>query len=462
VPDAALSPIDVLARDKPWASGTLELPKWPIGMLWVREAMLYYYLTKDAFQGLGAIIDGGSFLGMSASFLAHGLRENPKYEPSRDKIHCLDNFLVNESATVDFIRDKFARTMCIGDSTRELFESQVEPIAGMLAIHAGDFLHASWPAVPIEILLVDLAKTRELCGRVIEILFPHLLPGQSVVVHQDYHHPWLPHIHIVMEYLADYFELVIPRIDDSAVFLYSKAIPPDILRRASEFDFSYEEQLELMDGAVSRLSEKDRYYVELARIYLQSQSGELATLQTELDRLHNEFREIAVDYTPHPYFEGIRRHLDLLEGWNCNGEGHFERCLEVADRLLAGYRDSYGMTLRGCALSGLRRYAEAEAQLTEALSSTSAPACAYLEMARVLFFQNRYAEAQAELLRGLPKFIAEQLVPTNYIDLLRLIWKADGPCRDRSAVIEQFREALPNEPEVWALDALWHEIAGDQ
>jgi len=313
VPDAALSPIDVLARNKPWVAGTVELPKWPVGMLWVREATLYYYLTKDAFQGLGAIVDAGSFLGMSASFLAHGLTENSKYEPSRDKIHCFDNFLVNESATVDFIRNKFARTMCIGDSTRELFDAQVAPIADILTIHAGDFLHASWPAARIEILLVDIAKTRELCGRVVEILFPHLLPEQSLVVHQDYHHPWLPHIHIVMEYLAEYFELVIPRIDDSAVFRYSKAIPQNILRRASEFDFSYEEQLELMDRAISRLSEEDRYYVKLARIYLQSQSREPAALQTELDRLHSQFREIAVDYTPHPYFQDMKRRLDSLE-----------------------------------------------------------------------------------------------------------------------------------------------------
>ncbi len=117
--------IDELMHRRPWFTQPVELPHSPEGMLGAKESLLCYYLARDAFAGRGAIVDAGSFLGRSAFFFAQGLRANPRYAPGENRIHCFDNFLVNETRTVDFCREHLSRRLSVGDSTREIFEAQV-------------------------------------------------------------------------------------------------------------------------------------------------------------------------------------------------------------------------------------------------------------------------------------------------------------------------------------------------
>src|SRR6266508_994210 len=135
---------DELMRTRPWFTEHLELPHSPAGMLWNREAQLCYFLARDAFQGEGVIVDAGSFVGKSAYFFAEGLRANPLYTPGRDRIHCFDNFRVNELATIQWFREQLVRSLGLGDSTREIFDLQVAPVRDMLEIHAGDLHTISW------------------------------------------------------------------------------------------------------------------------------------------------------------------------------------------------------------------------------------------------------------------------------------------------------------------------------
>ena len=58
-----------------------------------------------------------------------------------------------------------------------------------------------------------------------------------------------------------------------------------MLRRVINFDFSYDEQLALMNRAVSRFAEDDRYCVELARIVLQFDRVAPRMLRQQLDEL---------------------------------------------------------------------------------------------------------------------------------------------------------------------------------
>jgi hypothetical protein len=300
-----------LMQERPWLTPNLRLPHSPAGMLGRAESLLYYYLAKEVFKGSGTIVDAGSFLGRSAYHFAEGLRANPAYIPRRDYIHCFDLFQVTESGTVRFIREELNRTVRIGDSVRDLFDSQVASVAEMLRVHAGDFTTMVWQPQSVEILLVDIAKNAPLCRRVVEVFFPNLTPGESLVIHQDYHHPWLPHIHVTMEYLADYFELVIPRVDDSAVFRYRALIPQDVLRRVVDYGFAPEEQFALMDRAVSRLAERDRFYVQLASVILRREAVDPTILLREVDEIQHRFEECDAGYAinKYPYFDQVRRAL---------------------------------------------------------------------------------------------------------------------------------------------------------
>jgi hypothetical protein len=225
-----------LARRRPWERPPAReaAPACGLkGMLGGREAILFYHLARDVFSGRGTVVDAGSFLGKSASLFATGLLGNPVAPPAARTIHCFDDFVVHESGTVGFMVKEFGRQVAVGDSTRDLFDRQVGPVRDMLAVHAGDFMEARWTGGPIELLLVDIAKSPRLWARLLTEMFPALIPGVSIVIHQDYHHTIAPYLHIVMEYLSPYVELVIPKVDDSAVFLVQKVTPPQFLYQRS-------------------------------------------------------------------------------------------------------------------------------------------------------------------------------------------------------------------------------------
>ena len=454
--------IEELLRTKPWFTSPVLLAGEPVGMLGNREALLCYYLAKDGFTGSGAIVDAGSFLGKSAFYFAHGLRANPRCAPERRRVHCFDNFLINEEATVEFMARRLNQTFSIGDSTRPIFDVQTAAICDALEVHAGDLHQATWQNEPIEILMVDIAKSKSLGKRVVELFFQDLIPKESVVIHQDYHHPWLPHIHIVMEYLADYFELVAPRVDDSALFRFAKRIPRAVLQRAIDYNFTQEEQMRLMDSAISRLPPDDRLYVQLARIVLRCGSADEAALRRELDELETRFNRSQSDYSCNPYFGDVRLYIDELEGWRQKEAGNNERCLELADGILQRRPIPRIRTMRGCALIGLGRFVDAERELRTALETRPAFGFAYLELGRALMCQGRFADAEAVLLAGLRNPEAVEATPRHYLELLGEIWceRAD-PAQPENGTMAILRSEMPDNPEVWALDAVLHHYRGE-
>ena len=142
-------------------------------------------------------------------------------------------------------------------------------------------------------------------------------------------------------------------MDDSAVFRYRKTIPTEVLQRAIDYDFSYEEKLKLMDGAISRLPEEDRSYVQLARIVLQYGRTDETALRHELDQLEQRFNRSARDYSQNPYFADVRSQIDEREGWRQISAGNYRRSLQLADTILARRRGTHPLTRRGRALVGL-------------------------------------------------------------------------------------------------------------
>jgi tetratricopeptide (TPR) repeat protein len=444
-----------LSRKQPWFTENPGISESPAGMLGQHESLLCYYFAQQAFTGRGAIIDAGSFLGKSAFFMAQGLRANPNYIAGVHRISCFDNFLVNhsEDGAIACIQNDLRRTLSVGDSTRSIFDSQVARVRDMLDVHAGDFHMASWPGRPIELLMVDIAKSEELGKHVVEIFFPNLIPGASIVIHQDYHHPWLPHIHVVMEYLADYFEIIAPRVDDSAVFLYRKAIPPGILRRAIDYDFTYQERLQLMDSAISRLAPEDRFYVQLARIVLKNGNEDEAVLRRELDDLETRFHQGNHGYSGNAYFENVRQAIDEREGWRQNGERNHARALELADGLLKRRRSGSVLALRGSALLGLGRPREAEHALRAALKFRPPSGYIYTDLAWSLHCQERYDEAEAELLRGMADRDALGPTSRDYLNMLgTILIERNDPSKD-TPTLARLRGELRDDPELSALEA---------
>jgi len=123
----------------PWLEQAAPRSNDLVGMLGAREASLFYHLAKDCFSGQGTIVDAGSFLGKSACCFAQGLRANPVFDESRDRVHCFDDFVCHDEHVVELISDSFGERLAIGESTRNHFDRQIAPVRGLIEVHAGDF-----------------------------------------------------------------------------------------------------------------------------------------------------------------------------------------------------------------------------------------------------------------------------------------------------------------------------------
>lgn len=363
-------PLAAILAARPWLTTRAELPGDPVGMLGDQESTLLQVLARDVFTGRGTIVDAGSFLGRSASCFATGLRRNPAFRAERDRVHCFDKFRVNGPDTVQFLRNRLGLGLCVGDSTRPIFDAQVAPVSELLVVHAGDFHDTVWDGGAIEILMVDIAKLPTLLGRLVEQMFPQLIPGLSLVIHQDYHHPWLPHIHVVMEYLADCFELIVSQVDDSALFRCIAPVPAERLARAGAYDFTKTERIDLMAAAIARLPQDQRRFVAEAQVLQLAWLGELAAARKAFAELEADAQSPGTKHHWLSQHRAVANHLEDRELGSLVAACTWPAVLALADALLARRGPAAKLLAqKGRALLELGQTAEALAALRTAATS---------------------------------------------------------------------------------------------
>lgn len=438
---------------QPWLSPQ-SLPGSPAGMLGENEAAMYYAMARDVWTGRGTIVDAGSFLGKSAFHLSSGMRSNHNFVVGRDKVHCFDIFQVVHYTTIDFFRRFLGMPVRMGDSTRDVFDRQVAPVRDMLEVYEGDLHIMPWRHQPIEILMVDVAKSESLGSRVVELFFPDLIPGVSYVIHQDYHHAWHPHIHVVMSYLADYFDIVAARTNASAVFFYKKEIPPEVLDRAIRYDFSREERARLLDDATARLPARDRPTVELAQLVIRGEDAAAAEVLADLAQFEQEHAKFRGDAFLTREMRGVRNHFLEKYGWDQQSNGRPDIVLQCADELVANNHGGWSvLVMRGAALRALGRPTEAEQDLRASKAVNPQNCFVITELAALLTSRGHFDDAVQELTRGLCNPNATELELRRYLDCLGMAFikseSADWCC----GVMDRLRAPLGRHAEYWVLYA---------
>jgi hypothetical protein len=258
------------AREKPWNAAEGEIPAdiyAPKGMIGPEERRCLYWLAKNTYSGRGAIVDAGAYLGASAYSLARGLSHNRSAKDGRSTIHSFDYFQVQDDYVLDSITRDF-RVTAFGESFLDIFELQLGPYARFVRVHSGNFLKQRWPGEPIEILFIDLAKSVELNGHILREFFTHLIAGHSVVIHQDFYHIWHPHIHVTMEFLDDYFEVLDPLIEyQSRLYRLRKPLTSEVIDKASRYEFGVEEKRELIVRTIAKATSPMREMAEAILLY---------------------------------------------------------------------------------------------------------------------------------------------------------------------------------------------------
>ena len=237
------------------------------GLITQDEREFLFALGRDMANADGVYVDAGSFLGASAEALASGFSDARPTDRT-PHVHCFDTFQTPFPETCALIKRKSGIQVQPNQSFRPIFEKNTQAVHDLLVVHEGEIGDVDVFSLPITILFLDICKSLKTNGKVMDSFMRGLHPGVSMLVHQDYHHPHLPYIHVCTEYLAHRFEIVTPRIGESLA-LRLKSRPTEAeLKRVIQYDFSQDEQIALMDGALARLVHVDTFEMQLARLIL--------------------------------------------------------------------------------------------------------------------------------------------------------------------------------------------------
>lgn len=211
-------------------------------MLTLSELDALYLAAKDEFTGEGAIVDLGTWLGGSTMALLEGSARNAHPKATAQTVHAFDKFELNA-----FLKEHYRypelKDIPVGGSFLPVFNHQMRKWSSRLRTYPGDLTLIGWKDGPIELLHVDIMKTWALANAVVQDFFPHLIPGRSLIFHQDFVHYNTVWIHVLMHRFREHFETVrhIPNTT-TVIFRYRSAIPESAYKRTyGPEDFSLEE-----------------------------------------------------------------------------------------------------------------------------------------------------------------------------------------------------------------------------
>lgn len=206
----------------PW----LALPASALGpeaavptMLSPEEQALYLWLGSHWARGAGAVVDLGCFVGGSTARLAEGLAR----AGLPGEVHAYDRFTAKEATKRGQL---YARGIprFEGNDLLPLATRLLAPWKDRVRLHRGDLAMAAWDGGPIEILTLDASKTPEAMDAMAQAFFPALIPGQSIIVQQDFLHWRQPWVIAQMELFAGHFRPVAHCPRDTMVFLCTRPI----------------------------------------------------------------------------------------------------------------------------------------------------------------------------------------------------------------------------------------------
>lgn len=191
-------------------------------MLQQIELLHYVWLAEHWALGMGEIVDLGAFVGGSGAALAQGVARAGR----QTKVHSYDRFTANEATKEKLLYSRGVPRF-LGRDTLPLVRDLLAPWAELVQLHPGPITDQRWGGAPVELLVVDIAKSTDLADFVAATWFPALIAERSIVVQQDFLHdlqPWLP---AQMELFADFFTPLGVVGRDSVVWLCHRTPGPD-------------------------------------------------------------------------------------------------------------------------------------------------------------------------------------------------------------------------------------------
>jgi hypothetical protein len=253
-------------------------------MLSKMERRLLYSLARDYARGDAAIVDAGCFLGGSTAALLAGVRDRPQ-QWNGPPLASYDLFRVEAFTISKFFAETSVR---VGDSFRPRFDAHVARFDVPHVVHEGDITKMGWEGGPIDVLFLDVLKSWEINDAVLRDFFPSLIPGRSVIIHQDYgwgDTPWIP---ITVELLRDSLVLLDWMEWGSHVFFVERELPAGVLENGvARLDVDV--KLELIEQAVARAEGWVQGMLEISRAFVVAERDGPDAALAELDRVRERY-----------------------------------------------------------------------------------------------------------------------------------------------------------------------------
>ena len=304
--DSMKNPSIEQIRSQPWLNSRPReaFERAQLSLLTMRERQMLFWLASEWYTGQGAIVDLGSFLGSSTVAFADGLRMR---DTTIGHIHAYDLFRVSRDQETQRFLNKRE-----GDSFLENYQSTICGYEDLITTHPGDIKEHPWTGGPIEILFVDLAKSWEMNEYIISSFYPHLIPGRSIIVHQDFGNSWNPWLPVSMGYLREYFEMICDECP-SRVYHNGKAVPGVMLNVSYKKELDRKTRLECMRFSLQASADQMRF----------KQHGAMAILlfiedgkDTGIEYLDTILTDPELPKSEKPFLETVRRTIDIWNlGW---------------------------------------------------------------------------------------------------------------------------------------------------
>lgn len=198
------------------------------GMTSGNERKFLYQYAEKSFEGNGKIVDLGCWLGATSLSLASGLRKNKKAGINGKQIFAYDLFYWDESLEKHVAGTKHEKQLKPGDSFVDLFRDYLKLYADLVE-PVTDLVKTGWNGDKIEFLLVDAMKKPGTAKVVLDKFYRSLIPGKSLIYHQDFDHYLTPWVHIIIYLCNPYCRHIhdVPGRGGS-VFLLKESLPESL------------------------------------------------------------------------------------------------------------------------------------------------------------------------------------------------------------------------------------------
>lgn len=241
------------------------------GLIEDAEVAHFTDVVRTVYRGDGVIVDAGSFLGSSTCALFDGIRA-PICDLGNQSVIAIDRFVVGDQYLQEFFLQRGVDVRR-GESFLPHFLRRVGSRIAGIEVRAGELLEVGRIDRPIEVLMLDICKSRPLNAYVLGTWFPKLISGHSVVLQQDLHSPSQPWIAICMGFLLDYFDVVTSKVGECASFRLRTMIPSGTIREAQSLSSSDPSAIRSLDRLIEAFPDENIASLLLHRSMLLWQRG---------------------------------------------------------------------------------------------------------------------------------------------------------------------------------------------